>query len=236
MSVVTPLYDSLWNEFVLWSALVGAFTFGWLYHHTYNYRSKDGVDNNVDNLEVGVFPAHYDSLKLEVTWTVVPFILIVYLTFIAWAPIDNLWSSSDDGWFGNECVAGESSNLMINADSSFTADCYHVLEITGFQWDWDFDCLELDADLCSQGLTTIEGNDKKLLNLKQGEVYLAEMTSEDVTHAPWFVSMGIKEDIMPSQVTKQWLIADEVEDFLLLCTEYCGDNHAYMIAGVSVHA
>jgi cytochrome c oxidase subunit 2 len=62
------------------------------------------------------------------------------------------------------------------------------------------------------------------------------MTSEDVIHAPWFVSMGIKEDIMPSQVTKQWLIADEVEDFLLLCTEYCGDNHAYMIAGISVHA
>jgi heme/copper-type cytochrome/quinol oxidase subunit 2 len=48
--------------------------------------------------------------------------------------------------------------------------------------------------------------------------------------------MGIKEDIMPSQVTKQWLIADEVENFLLLCTEYCGDNHAYMIAGISVHA
>ena len=65
-------------------------------------------------------------------------------------------------------------------------------------------------------MTTIEGNDKKLLNLKQGEVYLAEMTSEDVTHAPWFVSMGIKEDIMPSQVTKQWLIADEVEDCLLV--------------------
>ena len=29
---------------------------------------------NVDNLEVGVFPAENDNLKLELAWTIVPFI------------------------------------------------------------------------------------------------------------------------------------------------------------------
>ena len=62
------------------------------------------------------------------------------------------------------------------------------------------------------------------------------MTSNDVTHAPWFVSFGIKEDVQPGMITSQWILADDVENFLLLCTEYCGDDHAYMIAGVSVHA
>ena len=33
-----------------------------------------------------------------------------------------------------------------------------------------------------------------------------------------------------------WLPADNVENFLLLCTEYCGDNHAYMVAQINVHA
>ncbi len=239
MGFITPIFDALWSEFVLWSALVGGITFGWLYHHSFFYRSEEGVDNNVDNLQVGVFPVHYDNLKLEVTWTLVPFILIVYLAFISWAPLDNVWTSADsDGDYGEECTTQTSSNLVWDegGEGRYTADCYHVIELVGFQWDWDFDCLDLATDICEETMATIEGNDKKNLNLKQGEVYLVQMTSQDVTHAPWFVSMGIKEDILPSQTTNLWLPADEVENFLMLCTEYCGDNHAYMIAGVSVHA
>ena len=88
MSLVTPLYDSLWNEYLVWSLLVGGFTFGWLYHHSFSYRSEDGENPNVDDLEVGVFPVHYDDLKLELAWTIAPFMLIVYLTYISWAPLD----------------------------------------------------------------------------------------------------------------------------------------------------
>ena len=51
MGLITPLYDSLWNEYLAWSALVALFTFGWLYHHSFFYRSKDGENPNVDNLE-----------------------------------------------------------------------------------------------------------------------------------------------------------------------------------------
>jgi len=236
---ITPLFDVLWNEFVLWSALVGGITFGWLYHHSFFYRSEEGVDNNVDNLQVGVFPAHYDNLKLEVTWTLVPFLLIVYLAFISWAPLDNIWSSpnAEDGYFGDECESGESSNLYWDStDEVYRAECYHIFGITGFQWSWEFDCYNLDVDVCAHGIVDIEGNDKPLLEIKAGEAYLTRMTSTDVTHAPWFVSHGIKEDIHYGEITSQWVLADDVENFLLLCTEYCGDNHAYMIAGVSVHA
>ena len=65
MGLITPLYDDLWNEYLVWSALVGLFTFGWLYHHSFFYRSEDGENPNVDDLKVGVFPAHYDNMKLE---------------------------------------------------------------------------------------------------------------------------------------------------------------------------
>ena len=239
MGLITPLYDDLWNEYLVWSALVGLFTFGWLYHHSFFYRSEDGQNPNVDDLKVGVFPAHYDNMKLEITWTVVPFILIVYLTFISWAPLDSIWSAAneEDGFFGDECVVGESSNLIFNqSEGLYEADCYHEIGISGKQWVWSFDCYDLDADICDTGFAQIEGRDSPLISLKAGEAYLAIMTSEDVTHAPWFVSLGIKEDTQPGQVTTQWVLADEVEDFLLLCTEYCGDDHAYMIAGVNVHA
>ena len=94
------------------------------------------------------------------------------------------------------------------------------------------------------------------------------MGSADVTHAPWFVSWGVKEDVLYSQGSMDlngdglsdnlvltengeyalsgsigelglmtvWLPADNVENFLLLCTEYCGDNHAYMLAQINVNA
>jgi len=236
MSLITPLYDSLWNEYLAWSALVALFTFGWLYHHSFFYRSKDGENPNIDNLEVGVFPAENDDLKLELAWTIVPFILIVYLTYISWAPLDNVWASPEDGHFGNECV-DESSDLFFNDSSGlYQATCYHTIEITAKQWVWSFDCGTLEAELCESGFTEADGRSVPHLSLQAGNAYLAYMTSEDVTHAPWFVSLGVKEDVLPGQTTTVWILAEDVEDFLLLCTEYCGDDHAYMMAGVSIHA
>ena len=38
--------------------------------------------------------------------------------------------------------------------------------------------------------------DSSALSLKKGETYLANMRSEDVTHAPWFLGMGVKEDTL----------------------------------------
>ena len=80
--------------------------------------------------------------------------------------------------------------------------------------------------------------------MKEGQFYLANLTSIDVTHAPWFVAFGVKEDSVPGLDTQVWIIptCDEVdcggeegESSLLLCTEYCGDDHAYMAAVVNVH-
>ena len=94
MAVTSPLFNVLWDEYILWSLLVGVFTFGWLYHHSFAYRSTDGEKaGNVDDLTVGVFPKHNDNLKLEVAWTVLPFLLIIYLTYISWAPLDHVWAA-----------------------------------------------------------------------------------------------------------------------------------------------
>ena len=144
MSLITPLYDSLWNEYLVWSLLVALFTFGWLYHHSFFYRSEDGENPNIDNLEVGVFPVENDDLKLELAWTIVPFILIVYLTYISWAPLDNIWASPDGGHFGDECdydsIDYYGSNLSFDPDAElkgeYTANCYHTIEITAKQWVW----------------------------------------------------------------------------------------------------
>jgi heme/copper-type cytochrome/quinol oxidase subunit 2 len=235
MAGVTPLYDAIWDDYILWSLLVGGIAFGWLYHHSYFYRSEDGESPNVDNLEVGVFPKDYDNLRLEVTWTVLPFILIVYLTYISWAPLDAVWSETGpDGYHGSECVEGESSDNYLDGDGYVLSDCYWEIGITGQQWFWEFDCYDLSDDICSTGYASVEGELKPLLTLKTGETYLATMTSIDVTHAVKNPGFGMMEDVQPGQVTNLWMPAVEDTSFLMLCAEYCGDNHAYMTAQITV--
>jgi cytochrome c oxidase subunit 2 len=114
------------------------------------------------------------------------------------------------------------------------SSCYHDLGITGQQWFWEFDCYELSEDICSTGYATVEGELKPLLTLKTGETYLATMTSIDVTHAVKNPGFGIMEDVQPGQITYLWMPAAEDTSFLMLCAEYCGDNHAYMTAQIIV--
>ena len=235
MAGVTPLYDAIWEDYIIWSLFVGAIAFGWLYHHSFFYRSNDGESPNIDNLEVGVFPIDYDNLRLEVAWVILPSLLIVWLTYISWAPLDAVWSQTGpDGYHGSECAEGESSDNYVDDDGYVYSACYHEISIVGQQWFWNMDCGDLSEDLCSTDFATSGGETRPLLNLKVGETYLARLTSTDVTHAPKFNGFGMMEDIVPGQVTYLWLPAIEEGDSLMLCAEFCGDNHAYMTAQVNV--
>ena len=235
MAGVTPLYDAIWEDYIIWSLFVGAIAFGWLYHHSFFYRSNDGESPNIDNLEVGVFPIDYDNLRLEVAWVILPSLLIVWLTYISWAPLDAVWSQTGpDGYHGSECAEGESSDNYVDDDGYVYSACYHEISIVGQQWFWNIDCEDLSEDICSTDFATSGGETRPLLNLKVGETYLARLTSTDVTHAPKFNGFGMMEDIVPGQVTFLWLPAIEEGDSLMLCAEFCGDNHAYMTAQVNV--
>ncbi len=46
--------------------------------------------------------------------------------------------------------------------------------------------------------------------------------------------MGVKEDVQPGQITTLWLTPTTPGSTLMLCTEYCGQDHAYMIAQIDV--
>jgi len=239
MSVMTPLFEHLWDHYILWSVIVGVIAFGWLYHHSFWFTSKDGENlPNVDAIEIGVFPKHNDDMRLEVAWTILPFLLIVWLTYFSWESLDSIWTSADGGDHGYECEEGESSENWMRADGIMKSDCYHVIEITGQQWFWSFDCLELNDSICDTGTDTMEVyGSVPVLSLKKGETYLAVMESVDVTHAPWFQHLGNKEDILPGQQTTLWLTISEsmAEESMVLCAEYCGDAHSIMAAKLVAH-
>ena len=122
MSVMTPIFAGLWEHYIFWSLVVGAIAFGWLFHHSFWFTSKDGESlPNVDEIKLGVFPKHNDDMRLEVAWTVLPFILIVWLTYYSWGPLDAMWTSADGGMHGNECEEGQFSNNTMDMEASASA-------------------------------------------------------------------------------------------------------------------
>ncbi len=252
MTVMTAIFERLWDHYILWSVIVAVIAFGWLYHHSFWFTSEDGKEvPNVDGIKVGVFPKHNDDMRLEVTWTVLPFLLIIWLTYVSWTPLDAMWTSADDGNHGLACDDGstgheyqingmgyEMSNNSMDSNGIITSDCYHVIEITGQQWFWTFDCLDLSNDLCDTSMESMEVyGSVPVLKLKRGETYLAVMESNDVTHAPWFQHLGTKEDTIPNTVTNLWLTINDdlTSDSMILCAEYCGDAHSVMAAKLEVH-
>ena len=149
-----------------------------------------------------------------------------------------------------DSLEGEYSNNIFYADTGFVnSECYHVIELTGQQWFWSFECnpsvnseysqrdYNLSADICAVSSQMVEGYGMQpVINLKAGETYLLVMESEDVTHAPWFLELSTKEDVLQGQKTTMWLPMTEAGESLILCTEYCGDSHSLMAAVVSVHS
>ena len=54
------------------------------------------------------------------------------------------------------------------------------------------------------------------------------MISEDVIHSFFIPDFRVKQDVLPGRYTSLWFTPTQVGRFRLLCTQYCGTNHAGM--------
>jgi len=60
------------------------------------------------------------------------------------------------------------------------------------------------------------------------------LESRDVLHSLYIPAFRIKEDVVPGVDNKMWFIGQELGDYNILCAEYCGDRHSYMMSKVYV--
>ncbi len=101
----------------------------------------------------------------------------------------------------------------------FPADAIQV-KATGRMWSWSF---EYENGKISP--TLIVPIDKAVtLNLY----------SPDVLHSLYIPAFRIKEDLVPGVNNKMWFKAGMLGDFDILCAEYCGERHSYMMSKVEV--
>ena len=95
-----------------------------------------------------------------------------------------------------------------------------VIKATGQMWSWSF---EYENGKVSDTLVVPLDKAVKL-----------NLFSKDVIHSLYIPAFRIKEDMVPGRDNWMWFIAQQEGTYNILCAEYCGDRHSYMISQVNV--
>lgn len=168
----------------------------------------------------------HESVKVEIAWTVIPFIIVVLMALPA-------------------------TKAVVAAKDTSNADL--TIKATGYQWKWGYDYLKGEGEGVSF-LSTLSNEQREMSN--SGKVdpsidnYLLKVdhplvvpvnkkiriitTASDVIHAFAIPSFGVKQDAIPGFVRDTWFKAERVGDFYGQCQELCGKEHAYMPIHVKV--
>lgn len=83
----------------------------------------------------------------------------------------------------------------------------------------------------------IYDNDKETENelvVPVGKAIKLNISSVDVLHSFYVPAFRIKVDAVKGMPTYAWFFADEVGEYDIQCTEYCGVNHSAMVAKLKI--
>jgi len=101
----------------------------------------------------------------------------------------------------------------------FPEDAIEV-KATGRMWSWSF---EYD-----------NGKVSPTLIVPTGKAVILNLFSPDVLHSLYIPAFRIKEDVVPGVNNKMWFEAYEEGEYDILCAEYCGERHSFMLSKVEV--
>ncbi len=204
---------SLHMTIVVICGLIGLVVYGVLFFSLIKYRKSKGA-----------VPAKFHhSTKVEVIWTVVPFLILIGMAIPSTRVLTEIYDSSE-------------SELDI--------------VITGYQWRWQYRYLSEDGEEVSF-FSNLATPDEQIYNVAaKGENYLLEvdqplvlpvgrkvrflLTSADVIHSWWVPDFAVKKDAVPGFMNESWVVAEQTGTYRGQCTELCGQDHGFMPIVVDV--
>jgi cytochrome c oxidase subunit 2 len=160
----------------------------------------------------------HESVKVEILWTVVPFIIVILMGAAA-------------------------TRTVVAMKDTTGADL--TIKATGYQWKWGYDYIKGEGEGLGF-VSTLDTAQRALSeeNKPAGNDYLLKVdkplvvpvnkkiriitTANDVIHSWSVPAFGVKQDAMPGFVRDTWFLADKTGDYYGMCSELCGKEHAYM--------
>ncbi len=211
----------LWWFCVIWFVFLMALMF----YFVVKYRRRKGKI---------ALPSSSHNTPLEVAWTVIPTLMLVYIFFAGFK-----------GYMNKMITPGEAIEL----------------NLTGQQWAWS---LTYPNGAETTTYKTIGAKSSSPVFYVPADVPIRlRMNSSDVMHAFWIPDFRFKQDVLPNRYTTIWFEATLPEkhelhvnskeeakaagvdfipeiagvpyvDHIVFCAEYCGDEHAEMAATIRV--
>jgi cytochrome c oxidase subunit 2 len=159
------------------------------------------------------------NLPIEIVYTVVPFIMIGVLFF---------FTARDENYI---------DALPSHPDV--------VVNVTGFQWSWEFQYPQYKVPKSEYGEVTeigqmwnggTPGNENQLpvLEIPIGQTVRFNLASTDVIHAFWVVPFDFKRDVIPDHPNHFEVTPTTAYSGIGRCTELCGLYHSRMLFRVKV--
>ncbi len=199
------------HVFIFWVCVViFVAVFGVMFYSMFRHRKSLGHKAHL----------FHENTMVEIVWTVIPFLILLFMAFPATKTILAMKDTSAPGL---------------------------TIKITGNQWNWNYDYLQDGFGFHSNLATSIAQIENRA---PKGEHYLLEVdnplvvpvdtkvrlliTAGDVLHAWWVPAFGVKQDAIPGFVRDTWFTADKVGVYRGQCAELCGKGHGFMPIVVDV--
>lgn len=198
---------------VLWVCVViGVVVFGAMIYSMLTHRKSKGA----------VAATFHENHKLEVVWTVIPFVILIGLAIPA------------------------TKNLLQIEDTS-NADL--TVKVTGYQWKWQYEYMDGSAEGVKYfSVLDQASNDARAMNsgvdvskvanyllnvdkelvIPTGKKVRFLITSNDVIHSWWVPDFGFKKDAIPGYINEAWTRVDQPGTYRGKCAELCGKDHGFM--------
>lgn len=169
-------------------------------------------------------PANHGNMVLEVVWTVIPALVVVFLAVISF----NVWSQNS---------APKANVNMVNGASI-------PISVTGARYAW--------THTYETGRLTPNGdpiiiNSGANLHTYIGQNVDLTLQTQDVIHSYWVPAMRVKQDLLPGdprqggRPTELRFTPVRIEgveypaEYPIVCAELCGDGHGRMRGAVVVY-
>lgn len=183
----------LWQGLVVAALVVGGVVWGLILWSVFRYRKRPGDDTLPKQTQYHV--------PLEVTYTVIPLIIVAVIFFFV--------VKSDD---------------IVNSHAAAPGA---TVRVEGFQWGWRFTYLNPDGSVIG---TPIVGDQDQspTLTLPADTTVRLILVTADVVHSFYVPDFLFKRDLIPKVDNTVDLYIDKTGTFQGHCAEFCGLRHADM--------
>ncbi len=155
---------------------------------------------------------------MELTWTIIPTLLVVVMFVVGFRAY---------------------ARQVVSPDQAIN------LDVAASKWSWEITYPNGSGATETTAQNDVGANAAPIFVIPEDTPIKLTMSSADVIHSFWVPDFRMKQDVFPNRFTTYWFQSEKLKDMdrdnpdldypnkehWLFCAEYCGDNHSEM-AGI----